>query len=102
MNRGGQFFSPDLIIAIIVFVAGLGLFFMMSNVVFSRVFFFEERAFLDETAHIIMNNLVSQQGVPFNWENKNLEDVNSFGLVIKNNEIKTEKISKLIYYLDNN
>lgn len=100
MNKKGQFFSPDLIVAIIVFVAGVGFFFMMSNVVFSKVSLSQERIFADETAHIIMNNLISVQGVPFNWENGSSNDTNTFGLVIKKNELKKEKILKLIDYLD--
>ena len=102
MNKKGQFFSPDLIVAIIVFVAGLGFFFIMSDVVFSRVNLSEEKILADETAHIVMNTFLSGQGVPFNWENGLFEDTNTFGLVIKKNELKKEKIVKLIDYLDNN
>lgn len=100
MNNKGQFFSPDLIIAVIVFVAGLGLFFMMSNVVFSRVNLFEEKTSVDEVAHIVLNNLVLGKGVPYNWEEANFSDVNNFGIVFKRNEIKKEKLVKLIHYLD--
>ncbi len=101
MNNKGQFFSPDLLIAISIFLVILGFFFYSSNSVFSQIDFFEIKKDADEVSHSTMNILVYSPGVPFNWEEKSLADTNLFGLALNRNVISQEKLVALITDLNN-
>jgi len=100
-NSRGQFFSPDLIIAIGVFLIGLAFFFNASNNIFAQADLINERKNVDEVAHMVLSGLVLSPGVPSNWENGSLSDVNSFGLALSANVIDSDKAVKLVNYLNN-
>lgn len=103
VNFKGQFFSPDLLIAIIIFIFGLIMFWGASNFVFSQVNNFIFFSSVDEIANASINNLIKSEGVPVDWENKkNIEEVRFFGLSKSLNVIDESKLNSLIYFLDNN
>jgi len=100
MNHKGQFFSPDLIIAVLVFVVCLTFFFMGSASITSQINFVEEKNSVDEVAHAVMSGLILSSGSPYNWEAINLSDVNVFGLVESKNVLNNEKVNALFYFID--
>ncbi len=95
LNKRGQFFSPDLIIAMSVFIFALILFFSASNAVFYQTDLVNDRKDSDEIAHAALNALLLSPGQPSNWENVSFSDVNVFGLVYRNNFIEKEKLFAL-------
>jgi hypothetical protein len=100
MNKKGQF-SPDLIIATLIFITILFFFFNASDAIFSRVDLSESLIDADEISHSVMNVLIYSPGFPFNWETKDFSEIKFFGLVISKNVIDENKLVKLIYFLDN-
>ena len=100
MNTKGQFFSPDLVIAIGIFIFTLALFWVASNAIFGQIDLFNNRIETDEIAHLILNSLVLSSGQPNNWENYALDDINSFGLVHSNNILDSNKIISLVGLLN--
>lgn len=100
MDRKGQFFSPDMVIAIGVFIFSLALFWTASNVIFERVELFDSRAEADSVAHSIMDSLVLSAGNPADWEKYPAEDINSFGLVHSLNFIDANKVVSLVSLLN--
>ena len=101
MNKRGQFFSPDLIIAVLIFFTILFFFFNASDAIFSRVDLSENLIAADEVSHNTMNILIYSPGVPFNWETKNFSETRIIGLAVQKNIIDENKLVKLIYFLDN-
>jgi hypothetical protein len=87
----GQFFSPDLAIAVGVFVFGLALFLNASNSIFLQADLLDARKDADETAHRALNSLVLSAGYPFDWQNYSLADVNSIGLASSPNFLDLHK-----------
>lgn len=102
ISSKGQFFSPDILIALLVFLMGLFLFINSSTFVFSQVNLFESRNNVDNIAHSTIDSLVKTSGSPVNWNNKELDEINFFGLAKSENIIDKNKILSLIFYLDNN
>lgn len=102
LGKKGQFFSPDMIIAIFIFVVAISFFFISSENIYQQIALFEERKKIDEIAHSTMNFLVYSQGVPNNWEYYSLDDINFFGLVKERNVLSEKKLSALLNYLDQN
>jgi hypothetical protein len=98
----GQIFSPDLIIAVIVFIAGLSFFFTASNSVFAQTDLLDERKNIDEVAHPLMASLVYLSGDPWNWEALSQSDVNAFGLALEKNVLSAQKVSAFMGALDSN
>lgn len=96
MNFRGQFFSPDLVVALVVFVFSLVVFFSASESLYSQASLFDSRKGVDETAHKVMLSLLLSSGSPSNWENLGLENMDSFGLVSSNNVIFPAKIAALL------
>lgn len=101
-NSRGQFFSPDMIIAIFIFVVAISFFLISTENTNQQIGLFEERKKIDEVAHSTMNFLVYSPGIPSNWEYQNLSDINFFALVDKRNVLSEKKIEKFIEYLDQN
>ena len=101
MNKRGQFFSPDLIIAVLIFFTILFFFFNASDAIFSRVDLSENLTAADEVSHNTMNILIYSPGVPINWETNNFSELNIVGLAVQKNIIDENKLVKLIYFLDN-
>ncbi len=100
MDNKGQFFSPDLVIAIGVFVFSLALFWIASNAIFDQIELFNSRIEADEISHSLLNSLVLFSGQPISWENYSLNDINSFGLVHENNILDSNKVVRLINLLN--
>ncbi len=101
ISQKGQFFSPDLIIAVGVFIFTLALFFTSSNSVFARVGLVTDQKAADEVIHSVLNSLVFSSGSPVDWESRTLSDVNSFGLAKSSNILDENKFSALISDLNN-
>ncbi|MFA6268823.1 MAG: hypothetical protein WCW13_03020 [archaeon] len=99
-NSKGQFFSPDLTIAVGVFIFGLALFLNASNSIFLQSDLLDARKEADEVAHRALNSLVLSSGSPSNWQDFTLSDINSFGLAKSPNFIDVSKISALILDLN--
>jgi len=100
LNCKGQFFSPDLIIALGVFIFSMVLFWTASNFIYAQVNIFKDRVESDEIAHSVMNSLVLSSGQPINWEEFSLSDINSFGLVHSNNFLDENKLVSLVNLLN--
>ena len=102
LNERGQFFSPDLIIALIVFIIILAFFFLSSHATSVQIDLYYTKNNLDETAHTVVNPLVLFSGEPYNWEVKDFADLNKIGLVSERNVLNIQKVDKLVDYLTNN
>lgn len=100
MNSRGQFFSPDLIVALGVFVFALIIFFSASASLFSQSNIYEDRKGIDEAAHKTVDLLVLSPGSPSNWENLPLSGAYSIGLALSNNSISAAKAVFLIRQLN--
>ena len=61
---------------------------------------FNSRIESDEVAHSVLNNLILSSGEPINWDEGELVDVNSFGLVHSNNFLDSNKTVTLINLLN--
>ncbi|MFA6064469.1 MAG: hypothetical protein WCW44_01485 [archaeon] len=101
ISQRGQFFSPDLIIAVGVFIFTLALFFTSSNSVFARVGLITDQKAADEVVHSVLNSLVFSSGSPMDWDERILSDVNSFGIAKSSNVIDENKFFALITDLNN-
>lgn len=58
VNYKGQFFSPDLLIAVLIFIFGLFMFSGASIFIFSQINEFIFRVNIDEISNASLNNLV--------------------------------------------
>ena len=101
-NERGQFFSPDLIIGILIFVTVSSLFFITSSSLVAQVSIMELRRELEEASHPVINSLVSMPGQPFGWETGPLGQVEAFGLVGSKNVIDPEKLGAFLSFMDTN
>ena len=102
VNECGQVFSPDILIAVVIFLAALVFFYMGSNSIFAQEDLFELRSEADEVLHATMNSLVFSQGKPVNWDEDVVQNVSFFGLADERNIVDQNKIVTLINFLDNN
>lgn len=102
VNYKGQFFSPDLLIAVLIFIFGLFMFSGASIFIFSQINEFIFRVNIDEISNASLNNLVKSEGIPVNWQTKEIDEVNFFGLSNSLNVIDESKLISLIAFLDNN
>lgn len=100
MNSKGQFFSPDLVVAVLLFLIALFFFFITADSIFAKVDLIESKSSADEVSHNLMNVLVYSPGVPFNWEKKSFEEIVIFGLSLEKNVIDKNKLESLIDYLN--
>ena len=98
----GQFFSPDLILAVVVFVGVMFLFYNTSYTIFSQVSLMESRKQLEENSHVALRSLVSTSGEPTDWEYRSLSDINSFGLVKEKGVLDSNKVTRFLSLLDSN
>ena len=101
INSRGQFFSPDLVIALGVFIFALIVFFTTSTSIFNQSALYDERKNADEVSHMVLNSFVLSGGDPTNWENTPILQSKSIGLVSSNNVIVPGKILVLVNDLNN-
>lgn len=80
VGQRGQFFSPDIMAAVGVFLFALAFFWGASSSIYSQTELLDLRRNADESAHMVLNNLVLSSGEPSNWVLKDFSDINSFGL----------------------
>jgi hypothetical protein len=102
LNKKGQFFSPDLIIALIVFIVILAFFYVSSQAVSTQISLYYARNELEEVSHTTLAPLVLFSGEPYDWETKNFADLNRVGLAKQRNVLSVLKVDKFINFLDNN
>lgn len=102
INQRGQFFSPDLIIALIVFIIILAFFFVTSHAVATQIDLYYQKNEIEEVSHTILNPLVLFGGEPYNWELQTFSDLNRVGLAKEKNILDPQKVDKFIEFLDNN
>ncbi|NMA44451.1 MAG: hypothetical protein GX950_01400 [Candidatus Diapherotrites archaeon] len=100
VGKKGQFFSPDMIIAIFIFVVTISFFFISSENIYQQIALFEERKKIDEIAHSTMNFLIYSQGIPSNWEYASFEDINFFGLASERNTLSKNKLSTFFSFFN--
>lgn len=100
LNKKGQFFSPDLVIAVGIFIFSLALFWAASNAVFAQTDLLGGRNESDEVSHYLLTSLVLSSGQPNDWEDYSLADINSFGLVHSSNILDINKTVELIGLLN--
>jgi hypothetical protein len=102
VNVRGQIFSPDIIFAVLVFLAALVLFNIASSSVLAQEDLFELRSEADEVLHATMNSLVLSSGRPNDWDVNYLHEISFFGLAKERNVLDRNKIITVINFLDNN
>ena len=102
LSERGQVFSPDVLIAVVIFMATLVFFYIGSNAIFAQEDLFELRGEADEVLHATMNSLVFSQGKPISWDEGEVQNVSIFGLAVERNIIDENKVITLINHLDNN
>ena len=102
MNGRGQFFSPDLIIALIVFIVILAFFYVSSQAIATQVDLYYTKNELEEVSHTAIAPLVLFGGEPYNWELKTFSDLNRVGLAKEKNVLDVTKVNTFINFLDNN
>ncbi|MEK6958724.1 MAG: hypothetical protein AABW59_01625 [archaeon] len=103
IGEKGQFFSPDIVIAIIVFIAVLFFFFNASSSALSYVDLLEEKKEAEEISHASLSAILALPGEPFSWEYaSSIADVNSIGLSYEKNIIDENKLVSFKNYLDTN
>ncbi len=101
IKQKGQFFSPDLIIAMFIFVLAISFFFVSSENAYKQISYFEDVKKIEEVAHTTMNFLVYSPGIPANWQyNENINDVNFLGLVDERNQLSQSKLEKFVEFFD--
>jgi hypothetical protein len=100
MNNKGQFFSPDLIIALLIFIIILAFFSVVSSAIAVQIDLYYTKNSLEEFSHAVTSPLVSFSGEPFDWENESLVDINFFGLVSEKNVLDQRKIERFVSLLD--
>jgi len=95
LNGKGQIFTIDLILAVTLFLFVLTLTLAYSNQVANRVELWEASNERDSSALLASRSLVLSTGEPANWENLNVEEIESIGIVSEYNVIDPEKLSRL-------
>jgi len=113
-SRKAQFFSSDLVIAIIIFIILMTTIIWLWEYTHERIFSSEKTAQIDISARIAISSLIETQGNPKNWSlfpaNEFTEaNVHSIGLgktqyLDGNNQwsLDSQKISRLASYTDTN
>jgi len=99
LNGRGQFFSPDLIIALTVFIIILAFFFVSSHAMSVQIDLYYIKNELEDVSHAVVNPLVLFGGEPYNWETKSFSDLNRMGLANERNILDDEKVDKFVEYL---
>ncbi len=102
INKRGQFFSPDLMIATLIFVFSLIMFISSSTFIFNQVNYFTFISVVDEAAHNSLESIIKSEGLPVNWNTKEIDEIRFFGIAKENNVIDENKLISLINHLDNN
>jgi hypothetical protein len=103
MNRRGQFFSPDMAIAVLLLLAIIVFFSLSFDYIKNRVSFFDDRRMMDESSHAVMNSLVYSIGDPKDWEEySSLADINSIGLAEGASFLSEKKVRNFFSFLDSN
>jgi len=102
MNKRGQFFSPDMIIAILLFLVIISFFSFSSDYLKNRVSFFDNRRLVDDSLHATMNSLVYSSGNPAFWqEATSVSDINNFGLALTPSFLSEKKVERFFYFVEN-
>ncbi|VVB75369.1 Uncharacterised protein [uncultured archaeon] len=100
IGQRGQFFSPDVMAAVGVFLFALAFFWSASSSIYSQTELIDLRRTADEGAHMALNNLVLSAGEPTNWVSEDFLDINSFGLAKSPNVLDREKTVALMNNLN--
>ena len=97
LNRRGQIFTVDLILASVVFLMILTLSITYSMEIANRINLLEEESARQDAARNAANALLFSTGSPANWQNlDNLSGVSSLGLADTMNVIDAEKLRHLL------
>ncbi len=95
LNRNGQIFSIDLMLASIIFLLILTTATIYSNHIANRIYFLEQDAEMRQAGQQAANGLVLTGGNPANWQNQGLKNVNSIGIASSANNLKKNKMQRL-------
>jgi len=96
----GQFFFPDIIMAVVIFLAALMFFFIASDFIFRQVELSSSTNEINELSYQAMSVLVSTPGYPQNWSKYTTSaDVNSFGIASSKNVVDSYKLGRLLALL---
>jgi len=94
LNRKGQIFTVDLIMAATIFLFVLTLTIIYSNQVANRAGYWDETNEREHSALLASRALVLSPGEPSNWEHLSIEDMNSIGLAGSRNVIDSRKLQR--------
>jgi len=100
IGQRGQFFSPDIMVAVGVFILALAFFWNASSSIYSQTELLDLRKAADEGVHMALNNLVLSAGEPTNWASKDFADINAFGLASTPNVLDRQKTIWMINNLN--
>jgi hypothetical protein len=92
-NVKGQTVLADLLVAVMLFLLLLALFnnfWVFNSQNYWNQIFFDD---MQEKAIILINELITSKGIPENWEDLPISDVNAIGLAEKDRVISEEKIT---------
>ncbi len=102
MRNKAQFFSTDLIIAVIIFTLLFVTIIWLWEYTQQKITLHEKKAEIEMPARIALSSLLQTSGIPSNWSNYSLTDfssdnIYSIGLSQENNpwNLDSRKISKL-------
>jgi hypothetical protein len=96
LNKKGQLFSTDLIVATIFFLFILVLSVSFSLQVSAKAGSMTETAELNDCAHSVAQQLVLKKGSPASWHYLSNDEINSIGLASERNVLSAEKIQKFL------
>ena len=95
LNKKGQIFSTDLMLASIIFLLILTTATVYGNQVANRIYFMEQNSEMRQTGQQAANGLVLTSGNPANWQNQTVENIQSIGLANSANNLKKNKVQHL-------
>ncbi len=96
LNRKGQIFSTDLMIASIVFLFILTTAAVYGNQLANRLYFIEQDSEMRQIGQQAANILLLTTGSPANWQQlSSLEEVNVIGLAEHQNFLSIEKMTQM-------
>jgi len=97
LNRKGQVFTTDSILALTVFIGVLAITLAYGISMQNSIDRNEESYFLKEIATASLNQLLYTPGTPANWETlASPNDINSIGLANKRGILESAKVSRLV------
>lgn len=96
MDKKGQGMAIDLMAGVLIFIViGGSIMFVWGDKAFEA----EERLFENERiamAERTLNTMIRSKGLPLNWEDEDIQDIQMLGLAKRDRVLDTEKVEKFV------